>query len=363
MPVANQISRRASGAPAMVRVDALRKFAEVVTALGGDPHALLARYWIDPAILSRPHAVVPYLSLVKLLKQAAIDLDCPDFGMRLAAVQEGAKVLGPLEVAMRHSTSLRAALAYCAAHIQVYSTSTSIALTERPDGAAFLQLLVHLPASLLNPQSVEHALLLMQHSFADLTGGRVRAREIWFTGAPVSPPTTYEAYFGSPVRFGQKANGALLTSADLDCPVPGADTQLLELATYFIEVHYPPDDDDLSARAGALVEQLLEEGRCTPDDVAAMLGMGARTFQRRLKAEGKSFEDIRNAVRRDIALRYLQHSDLPLIRVAELLGYSDASVLTRSCHRWFGASPRQLRQCKLADSADGPSPGRSILSA
>jgi AraC-like DNA-binding protein len=42
-------------------------------------------------------------------------------------------------------------------------------------------------------------------------------------------------------------------------------------------------------------------------------------------------------------LRYLIQPDVPLTRVAELLGYSEASVLSRSCARWFSASPKQLR--------------------
>jgi AraC-like DNA-binding protein len=34
---------------------------------------------------------------------------------------------------------------------------------------------------------------------------------------------------------------------------------------------------------------------------------------------------------------------MPLIRIARLLGYSETSALSRSCHRWFSASPSQLR--------------------
>jgi AraC-like DNA-binding protein len=74
-----------------------------------------------------------------------------------------------------------------------------------------------------------------------------------------------------------------------------------------------------------------------------MLGMHPRTLQRRLRAENKSFESIKDGVRRDVALRYLKQSSIPLIRIAKLLGYSETSALSRSCYRWFSASPRQLR--------------------
>jgi AraC-like DNA-binding protein len=81
-----------------------------------------------------------------------------------------------------------------------------------------------------------------------------------------------------------------------------------------------------------------------------MLGMHARTLQRRLREEGESFESIKDSVRRDLALRYLRQPAMPLIRVAEMLGYSATSMLSRSCYRWFSASPRQLR----GKGAEGP---------
>src|SRR5262245_45422287 len=83
------------GAP-MVRVDSLRKFPDIVSRLGGNARELLAQAQIDPAVLNKRHAVIPYRSLVHLLERAAAELACPEFGMRLAAAQGGVKILGPL---------------------------------------------------------------------------------------------------------------------------------------------------------------------------------------------------------------------------------------------------------------------------
>ena len=57
-----------------------------------------------------------------------------------------------------------------------------------------------------------------------------------------------------------------------------------------------------------------------------------------------SFEAIKDEVRRDIALRYLRQPGVSLTRVAAMVGYSEPSVLSRSCYRWFAATPRQLRK-------------------
>ena len=86
--------------------------------------------------------------------------------------------------------------------------------------------------------------------------------------------------------------------------------------------------------------------------VASVVGLHPRTLQRRLREEGTTFEEIKDGVRRDVALRCLRQRHIPLIRVAEILGYSETSVLSRSCYRWFARSPRQLRNQMETDSSE-----------
>jgi AraC-like DNA-binding protein len=93
----------------------------------------------------------------------------------------------------------------------------------------------------------------------------------------------------------------------------------------------------------AVILQLIGTEDCGNERVAAELCLHPRTLHRRLKVEGKSFEGIKDEVRRDVALSYLQQTDLPLPLIAEKLGYAEHSVLSRSCFRWFCASPSQLR--------------------
>jgi AraC-like DNA-binding protein len=99
----------------------------------------------------------------------------------------------------------------------------------------------------------------------------------------------------------------------------------------------------LSERVRNVIARVLVEGNCTCKHVAAALGLHPRTLQRRLRQERESFESIKDSVRRDVALRYLRQPNVSLVRVTEILGYSETSVLSRSCHRWFATSPRRLR--------------------
>ena len=61
--------------------------------------------------------------MVHLLERAASELKCPDFGIRLASAQNGAKVLGPIQVVMANSNTLGDAYRYCAAHLKAYSSA------------------------------------------------------------------------------------------------------------------------------------------------------------------------------------------------------------------------------------------------
>ena len=341
------MTRGGTSAPAgtaVMRVDALRKFGDVVARLGGDSGALLKRLQIDPALLANRHAVIPIRAFAQLLERAASELARPDFGMRLASEQGGGKVLGPLEVAMRNSETLGEAFRYCAEHFQAYSTGTRLRIEEdRARRSVLLRFEMLLARPPHRPQAVEHAVLLLRHQLCELGGARARPREIRFAHAPLSPQSTYRDYFGADVRFGQRSNGVVLDRRDFELPIAGADPQLHELATSFIEQRFPSSAPVSSTQVRAIVERLLPGDDCTHGSVAAALGVHPRTLQRRLRAEGTSFEAVKDGVRREVALRQLRQPGIPLIQIAERLGFSSTSVLSRSCRRWFAASPRQLR--------------------
>lgn len=340
-------AKSAKGGVAMVRTDALRNFQDLVSSLGGDSALLLRRSQIKPSSLAIRNSVMPYRAMVQLLERASVELDCPDFGMRLAALQAAqgsTKILGPLDVAMRNSPTLGEAFRYCADHVHAYSTATQISFETLPDERLlFMRFEILLERLSHQRQAVEHALASTQHAIFAISGGQARAREVWFSHEPLLPSHAYRANFNAPVRFGRTMDGLFFSKQDLELPVPDTDPQLYEIATSFIDDRFPTASMTSSTRVRSIIARLLPEGNCTHDRVAAALGLHPRTLQRRLREEGESFETIKDSVRRDVALRYLQQPDMTLVRLTHILGYSETSVLSRSCHRWFSASPRQLR--------------------
>lgn len=334
-----------NGSPAMVRSESLTYFAELVRSRGHDPEPLFASAGIDPGKLTEHDRFFPYRRMIQLLENTADRLACPDFGLRLAQRQYAEGILGPLDIAMRNSPSVADAWRFCADHVHTYSAGAHVTIfdeTERQRTAIRFEIL--LPRLYRQRQAVEHALLISHLATRMFSGGRALPLEVWFTHEPLEGATAHEECFGCRARFAQPCNALFYDSNDFRLPVVGRNDRVLELATYFIDSQFPSPAALIRNRVRLAIEQQLGEGNCTQIDVAAALGMHPRTLQRRLRSEGKNFEAIKDEVRRDAAVRYLRETRLPLKTIAGLLGYSELSVLYRSCQRWFGESPSTVRQ-------------------
>ena len=77
--------------------------------------------------------------------------------------------------------------------------------------------------------------------------------------------------------------------------------------------------------------------------IANKLEMSERTLQRRLEAEGTSFQRLLDDTRREVAQQYLGQTDTSLCDATYLLGFSKQSSFFRACKRWFGTSARRYR--------------------
>lgn len=107
-----------------------------------------------------------------------------------------------------------------------------------------------------------------------------------------------------------------------------------------------PASDFLSTLQGAIVSS-MQQGDPSIVRVASRLGLTPRTLQRRLEAEGLVFQDVLEALRHEMALRYLA-SPLSLTEISALLAYADASAFGRAFRRWTGSTPAAVRQERLA---------------
>jgi AraC-like DNA-binding protein len=326
----------------VVHARLLRFFPELVAELGGNPARLLQAVGIDPDDHGRAGAT--YRQTIGLMELAAAQLGCPDFGMRLAKRQTGASLFGPLGLVMKNSRTFGDALDYVSKHTYAHSLAARVWQKRlKSEGMVFSGHDILLDRIPVKTQAMEQILLIGHFAAMEITGGRARVRRAHFRHQPVSPPTTYRSYFGCEVRFGQNEDGVVFSERDLACPIVAPDLQAYRRMTAFIDVRFTRHRPPLRAQARGVITQLLGTERCSNDQVAAELNLHPRTLHRRLKAEGTSFQHIKDEVRRDVMLYYVQQTDFDFARISEKLGFAEQSVMTRSCNRWFAASPTRMR--------------------
>jgi AraC-like DNA-binding protein len=100
------------------------------------------------------------------------------------------------------------------------------------------------------------------------------------------------------------------------------------------------------------LRRLMLENRHSGDDLAQLLAMHRRTLNRRLKAEGITFQRVLDEVRFEIARDLLANSNVHLDDVAATLGYAAVTPFMRTFRRWSGTTPGQWRRSVLAEARD-----------
>src|SRR5262245_8401147 len=114
-----------------------------------------------------------------------------------------------------------------------------------------------------------------------------------------------------------------------------------------------------TCRLGDVVQQivtpLLRDGHPGVHSVATMLGLSARTLQRRLSEEGVTYARVVARARFAVAQRLLDDPACKVIEVALDLGYSDPAHFARAFARWTGLAPREFQRRR---STGRPAPAR-----
>jgi AraC-like DNA-binding protein len=135
----------------------------------------------------------------------------------------------------------------------------------------------------------------------------------------------------------------VLARADLDTEIASADPVMAQQVARYLERLTAERGAHLRDQVSDLVVALLPDGLCSVERVAQHLGMDRRTLHRRLSAEGTTFSDILDDMRRDMAASLLVNSDRPLQSVADLLGFSSLSAFAHWFRRNFAQSASAYR--------------------
>ncbi|HYD37615.1 MAG TPA: AraC family transcriptional regulator [Allosphingosinicella sp.] len=109
------------------------------------------------------------------------------------------------------------------------------------------------------------------------------------------------------------------------------------------EARPAPRGDRLRKQVEQRLEAVIESGEVGIERIARDLGYSRQTLYRRLKAEGITYEQLLDKLRRRLALRLIREQGLSVKEAAYRLGFSDPAAFSRAFKRWTGSSPGEMR--------------------
>lgn len=283
-------------------------------------------------------------SQIAFLKAAAEATRDDFLGLSLA---EGFDVrdLGLLYYVMASSETLGSALRRASRYSRI--TNEAIVLQYREANEPTLRLVYSGIPRHIDEHQIEFCVVALVRVARGLSGREFAPKRVSMIHERSKGRPRFARLLGTDVEFGSFADEITFSTGSTEWALVDADAKLNRILLQVCE-------DSLSTRkhnAGAFrvkventIAPLLPHGQGRANIVAEKLGVSERTLERRLAQEGVTFSRVLQELKTSLAIRYLDDGDMPISRIAWLLGFEEASSFTHACRRWTGKSPRELRR-------------------
>jgi AraC-like DNA-binding protein len=296
---------------------------------------MLREHSLPARCLKDPEQVVPMDGVRALLEDSAARSGVEAFGL-LMAEHRRLSNLGPLGLLLREQPTLGRAVDAIVTFGRRLNEALCLTIDEGSDVVVLREELVIGHTGSVR-QSTELAIGVVFRTLGHVMGPEWRPLRVCFAHDAPSDRSVHERVFGHNVEFGHDFNGIVFSRADLARTNPQADPEGARLAKRLFDASpRPTAADTVSARVREVVVMQLASG-CTIDRVAEQLGIARRTIHRRLAEEGQTFSGIVDAVRKELAERYLRDGNRKLTEVSGLLGFSALSGFSRWYRKQHGS--------------------------
>jgi AraC-like DNA-binding protein len=226
-----------------------------------------------------------------------------------------------------------------------YTTLHTNLYTIRVEQGDSVKLIIErsLPWQYADRFNIEMYVLGFTLNILKLLPGRQLPLEVHLESPPPKSMQFYNDIFGEKTSFffNEKQNLIIYDKALSEMPILNANEQL-----YVLFDKMAADSLQQISDEGVMARQVKEElikrlkGNLPGIDViSAQLNMSVRNLQLKLKQENKSFRELTDEVRRDIAITHLRTKALNISEIAYLLGFSGVSSFSSAFKKWTGKSP------------------------
>ena len=328
-----------------------RGVAEALSAAGLDARALCAEAGIELGALANASAGYSTEKMSLLWQLAATHSGNPAIALVTPHIARPAnfEVVG---YAMMSSPNLYAALERLVRYLRIVSDAATGTLSRRGEECR-LDLEIFGGKRPVPRQRFEFDLLTLLTFCRWIVGRELCPLAVELAHPAPADLQPYSHAFQCPLRFNAPTNSLLFACVDLHLPLPTSNPQLAELHDRFAGERIEQlDNARTSYRARELIIRRLPDGEPKREHIAKALCMTERTLQRRFQEEGRSFHQVLDDTRRELAERYLGQHHLSLAEAAYLLGFADQGSFTRACKRWFELTPGQYRASVGAGRSD-----------
>ncbi len=314
--------------------------------LGRDPGPVLAAAGIPPESLADPAARVSIAAYAELYNRLGRELGDEAFGLFSQPMGVGSFEL--LARAVAGAGTLAEALDRMARFLRVLLPDMAVRVG-RQGGQGRLAIAETRPLAAIAGEAgrtfAYEWLLRLIHGLASWLAGRGLALEaVDFPFSKPSHAADYGLIYTARSAFDAEVLGARFQANLLDLPVRRDEAALeafLVGAPGRITTLYRRDRDTVQ-RVRDLLRAALPALPGLPE-IAHRLHVSPRSLHRRLAEEGAGFRQVKEALRRDLALARLAKTRAPVAAIAADLGYADPSAFYRAFVDWTGMAPSEYR--------------------
>jgi AraC-like DNA-binding protein len=331
------------GVPVLDLVRALRH-------AGVQPAPLCRAVELDLSSLEDPDARVATRTVKRLLALAEKRSHDPWIGLHAG---ERAEPRGPLFYLMLSSSRLAEGLRR-AERFAVLAADT-LRLTVRV-ASQLASLIVEVEDATLSASrhAMEYMMMALVRGMRHAIGGEFLVEEVHFRHQRSGSHEQAERAFGCPVRFGQPDARVVFPRAALQTAPRFANRAIAEEIERFaiaLSARLAPRRT-AAERVTQVVRELLAAG-VRPDcaRIAAKLGVGRRTLQRKLADERTSLRALRDSVLWKTVEALLSNPSLKVEAIALSVGFSDLAAFSKAFHRRRGLPPTHYREALLRTRA------------
>src|SRR5579883_1496595 len=291
---------------------------ESVRARGMDVAAMLEEVGIAPGLLDNPQARVSAWHYGKLWRLVAERLDDEFFGRDSRRMKAGSFAM--LCHAVLPCRTLKSALERSLRFYGLVLDDISGVLT-RNGREARITLIDRRPGT--DRTFAHEVLLVLLHGVSCwLVNRRIPILRAQFGYPAPAHAGEYRIMFCTDLRFGEPATEIVFESHYLDLPVVQDERtvkEFLRTAPENILVKYK-NGSSLTARIRRRLRQRLPGEVPDLASIAPEFNLTSATLRRRLSEEGSSYQEIKDQLRRDLAISYLSHSERSVMDIALELG-------------------------------------------